>query len=161
MLRRPRVKGRRNFNPRAPCGARRSWKSLTLLEQDFNPRAPCGARRIRTSRVLSTLKFQPTRPLRGATQMLTDDTAQLLHFNPRAPCGARPWEALCHSGGRPYFNPRAPCGARLMNPMQMMGAMIFQPTRPLRGATCCARTGNTSMDFNPRAPCGARHERRE
>ena len=57
-----------NFNPRAPCGARRNSnriKSTGLL--DFNPRAPCGARR----RSCRPKRIRPS------------------HFNPRAPCGAR------------------------------------------------------------------------
>ena len=36
--------------------------------------------------------------------------------------------------------------------------VTFQPTRPLRGATCRARLRTTFLNFNPRAPCGARHE---
>ena len=36
--------------------------------------------------------------------------------------------------------------------------MIFQSTRPMRGATGSApETAGTSGYFNPRAPCGARH----
>ena len=34
----------RNFNPRAPCGARRKIFSKTHFKTNFNPRAPCGAR---------------------------------------------------------------------------------------------------------------------
>ena len=37
------------------------------------------------------------------------------------------------------------------------GDCIFQPTRPLRGATCAWIVENpVKFDFNPRAPCGAR-----
>ena len=35
-------------------------------------------------------------------------------------------------------------------------ATIFQPTRPLRGATKDAETAEIAAYFNPRAPCGAR-----
>ena len=58
-----------NFNPRAPCGARRACAGALLrAAQDFNPRAPCGARRKAiTVREEMTSVFQPTRPLRGAT----------------------------------------------------------------------------------------------
>ena len=39
----------------------------------------------------------------------------------------------------------------------MLLSWIFQPTRPLRGATGgYATQGQTGIDFNPRAPCGAR-----
>ena len=33
-----------DFNPRAPCGARRSSLSASSTQPNFNPRAPCGAR---------------------------------------------------------------------------------------------------------------------
>ena len=79
-----------NFNPRAPCGARR-WcnGSMSRSEristhaplagrdmdntyfinknENFNPRAPCGARRRYSNILRRFLRFQPTRPLRGAT----------------------------------------------------------------------------------------------
>ena len=58
--------GPQNFNPRAPCGARRGNGPSCRGCTDFNPRAPCGARH----HVLFPWSLQ-------------------LHFNPRAPCGAR------------------------------------------------------------------------
>ena len=36
---------------------------------------------------------------------------------------------------RERFNPRAPCGARLRDAAERQGVSVFQPTRPLRGAT--------------------------
>ena len=81
---------RDDFNPRAPCGARRLQRWGRPLWWDFNPRAPCGARLACAGR-----KYR-----RGG------------NFNPRAPCGARPSRII---GRTPAdnFNPRAPCGARL------------------------------------------------
>ena len=105
----------------------------TATEIDFNPRAPCGARRLMTTMKMKTRRFQSTRPMRGATSFtsfyLTSRSISIHaphagrdflhsrwfrrqpHFNPRAPCGARP-----PSGWFNYsivhFNPRAPCGAR-------------------------------------------------
>ena len=35
----------------------------------FNPRAPCGARRTRDGETRHSKKFQSTRPLRGATSV--------------------------------------------------------------------------------------------
>ena len=77
-----------NFNPRAPCGARRAGAQRRRPYSNFNPRAPCGARPRRTRR-------------RGRAQ----------NFNPRAPCGARP-SSWSSRAWQPNFNPRAPCGAR-------------------------------------------------
>ena len=56
----------RNFNPRAPCGARLVCDAITFFANNFNPRAPCGAR-----------------PENAHEVRLCHD------FNPRAPCGAR------------------------------------------------------------------------
>ena len=61
-----RSRTRSNFNPRAPCGARRAKPVATIALVNFNPRAPCGARQLVTK-------------LEGIRS----------NFNPRAPCGAR------------------------------------------------------------------------
>ena len=46
--------------------------SLLPFFFDFNPRAPCGARRQALPRVLGGEGFQPTRPLRGATKRISE-----------------------------------------------------------------------------------------
>ena len=123
-----------HFNPRAPCGARRTLTSSLLRRSHFNPRAPCGARRR-------------TRSRRGSTA----------HFNPRAPCGAR---HVAHGVGRRGhgISIHAPLAGRdVQREISQMALEGFQSTRPLRGATfrgLLAR--HTLRDFNPRAPCGAR-----
>ena len=154
----PRVGTSHSFNPRTPCGARPT-SSFSLIQYSlfqstrpvrgatsdcqvphpalsvsihapragrdlrdaskskghfgFNPRAPCGARH-RSRRL----------PLQG------------VGFNPRAPCGARPLQTanLSLTSG---FNPRAPCGARRIAPMLRDTKVLFQSTRPVRGATWC------------------------
>ena len=80
--------GKPNFNPRAPCGARRVDRVYRKTVVYFNPRAPCGARHQK--KVCQYIKK---------------------HFNPRAPCGARPHTFMLPPP-QPHFNPRAPCGAR-------------------------------------------------
>ena len=80
-----------------------------------------------------------------------------VNFNPRAPCGARLRNCI-NSFACSYFNPRAPCGARRVLADGLVAAVgisthaplagrdalnndifqllvVFQPTRPLRGAT--------------------------
>ena len=107
--------------------------------------------------------------------------ADWLYFNPRAPCGAR-HDFKSKATGEKNFNPRAPCGARRGEVKKKQRCLLFQPTRPLRGATCCllrlphrqaisthaplAGRDIMSMtlvpdilNFNPRAPCGARLDR--
>ena len=145
-----------NFNPRAPCGARRvpilSRFRISIIsihaphagrdyahrrrghrQQDFNPRAPCGARRFSTSRSRRRKNFNPRAPC-GARLRRFPRALRAAHFNPRAPCGARLDTSLRIAPSPKNFNPRAPCGAR--------------------PAHNCVR--DCVHDFNPRAPCGAR-----
>ena len=101
-----------NFNPRAPCGARRPTGAAWASTSNFNPRAPCGARPFLKRLQRWAGGFQSSRPLRGATRALSGGPGHPGHFNPRAPCGARRGyrEQDCRAGQN--FNPRAPCGAR-------------------------------------------------
>ena len=126
------------------------------LTRNFNPRAPCGARHRLATANLSAQIFQSTRPVWGATKGDVKHNRTNNYFNPRAPCGARQARAAARRVGYyisihaprvgrdcPFcgdkgvvqnFNPRAPCGARL------------------RFSSICS----ASTHFNPRAPCGAR-----
>ena len=59
------------------------------------------------------------------------------------------------------FNPRAPCGARLFAARASVCSLVFQSTRPVRGATGVSTPiWWCTLDFNPRAPCGARPDRK-
>ena len=83
----------RDFNPRAPCGARHAKRPSACQRSrisihapragrdrrrcwmywpwtDFNPRAPCGARPPLSTSAMHTHLFQSTRPVRGATRRL-------------------------------------------------------------------------------------------
>ena len=61
--------GRRDFNPRAPRGARPTTAMrLKPLAFDFNPRAPRGARHPLTRVVYPVDAFQSTCPARGTTR---------------------------------------------------------------------------------------------
>ena len=146
--------------------------------QNFNPRAPCGARRHASQAFVELSGFQPTRPLRGATfpfcrsewQTTISTHAPLAgrdltlpstpspprYFNPRAPCGARLDRLIAADGGG-HFNPRAPCGARLYRIYAFLSSISdFNPRAPC-GARRRAKTPwPVPRNFNPRAPCGAR-----
>ena len=124
------------FQPTRPLrGATELGLLAGIKIKDFNPRAPCGARQLGTKPVSTWAAFQPTRPLRGATALrvlqsgwqristhaplagrdhvLVRQSHDLADFNPRAPCGARHVRTRRGSGRPADFNPRAPCGARL------------------------------------------------
>ena len=192
-----------HFNPRAPCGARRSSSGILLIRKLFQPTRPLrGATRggatvacralFQPTRPLrgatdsfdslrDSLLFQPTRPLRGAT-LLTTSSAVISKISTHAPLAGRdsssPWcfWLLVH------FNPRAPCGARLLPFIHILLQFVFQPTRPLRGATHPKMAYQLPYQFqptrplrgatyyglvrryvfyhfNPRAPCGARQQK--
>ena len=163
-------------------GATFSTFSAVAKVKDFNPRAPCGARPPSPDPgPPRSAKFQSTRPMRGATQTVYSDFYKLHYFNPRAPCGARLPFAICVLFKPVNFNPRAPCGARRTLPSESFAFGGFQSTRPMRGATTTvlAKAKQTlisihaphagrdpgellhlvpTVNFNPRAPCGARRQ---
>ena len=80
-------------------------------------------------------EFQPTRPLRGATVLGRRRLDHLPPISTHAPLAGRDFLRLSRglSGGN--FNPRAPCGARRDCAGSSEPSILFQPTRPLRGAT--------------------------
>ena len=80
-------------------------------------------------------EFQPTRPLRGATQEEEHHERIQIYFNPRAPCGARP-RRKCGGSNTTSISTHAPLAGRDgYNRKGVYCSTIFQPTRPLRGAT--------------------------
>ena len=119
--------------------------------------------------------------MRGATQRFFS-RRQVFDFNPRAPCGARqssgerlfrPSRISTHAplAGRDEFDRLAALVGELFQPTRPLrgatasrsdfrgAATGFQPTRPLRGATSVAVSiKSNSSYFNPRAPCGARQK---
>ena len=75
----------------APRAGRDCTMSLgtSTATRNFNPRAPCGARLKKKLFSPVTVEFQSTRPMRGATTCPCSLSLRDRHFNPRAPCGAR------------------------------------------------------------------------
>ena len=146
----------------APLAGRDHQKAPARSGTDnFNPRAPCGARRQSPMQKSECQEFQPTRPLRGATK-----PAKVRHLamniSTHAPLAGRDTDAARRCPQKGYFNPRAPCGARRGHGFLCPFSSPFQPTRPLRGATSgCRWLLDHPWHFNPRAPCGARQEIRE
>ena len=168
-----------DFNPRAPCGARRRLRGAQRLPVYFNPRAPCGARHGGGKTAsCGELIFQPTRPLRGATPPPREelDAAIISTHAPlagrdshtsyrfRRPCisthaplagrdcrGRRTTSRFCH------FNPRAPCGARHQEFLLHTADVRISTHAPLAGRDSNSnRSQCRDLYFNPRAPCGAR-----
>ena len=154
--------------------------SYAAWEKDFNPRAPCGARRFENDMSKTTEEFQSTRPVRGATYTRNQiiNKSEISIHAPRAGRDGEQHEELrlrdaisIHAprAGRDHdrpdglprkgdFNPRAPCGARPGHNFNLLDVVwisihapragrdrdpasgtsalpTFQSTRPVRGAT--------------------------
>ena len=144
-----------DFNPRTPCGVRRSAVSPSLRSRYFNPRTPCGVRRDRA--------------LFGGVYQ---------HFNPRTPCGVRPGvyvpgrgrgnisihaplagcDIPAYLSGRvpEHFNPRTPCGVRRRGGWYLRRCDYFNPRTPCGVRLPFFVHAWGGSDFNPRTPCGVR-----
>ncbi len=145
------------FNPRRPCGRRRSANLplgvvpdvsiraalaggdnlllyLNPLVKCFNPRRPCGRRPpLRCSRWLPS-QFQSAPPLRAATGKLIVHKVFSEVSIRAALAGGDHEYPLCSSRGD-CFNPRRPCGRRLKNSTLHQNNTMFQSAPPLRAAT--------------------------
>ena len=148
----------RNFNPRAPCGARRKTvkRSLTI-QRNFNPRAPCGARLPYYRGQGLHQRFQSTRPVRGATFQLCAFFGTIDIISIHAPRAGRDRKSVLSSVILFPFQSTRPVRGATINATADTLTARFQSTRPVRGATLSRRsTPRAAIDFNPRAPCGAR-----
>ena len=166
----------------APRAGRDCTMSLgtSTATRNFNPRAPCGARLKKKLFSPVTVEFQSTRPMRGATTCPCSLSLRDRHFNPRAPCGARRYRRASRPMAATFQSTRPMRGATTFGVAKISPYELFQSTRPMRGATSGGRRmmhvdagfqstrpmrGATRKrkpqhedfsDFNPRAPCGAR-----
>ena len=86
---------RRNFNPRTPCGVRRSRRrGMELAGTNFNPRTPCGVRR---GWPVGGTQGQPISihaPRVGCDPLWHRSKRKSRDFNPRTPCGVRHYTPL-------------------------------------------------------------------
>ena len=112
--------------------------------RDFNPRAPCGARLSAARPALAESKFQSTRPVWGATIVALDKVAEMT-ISIHAPRVGRDRSRRGTATTRSYFNPRAPCGARRPPPPAPSPQSGFQSTRPVWGATSAGRGGREPL----------------
>ena len=148
-----------DFNPRAPCGARRSRMLFPQICLPISIHAPLAGRDMRSVSAFSSCRlFQSTRPLRGATRFTICGLHHHTDFNPRAPCGARrqilermrTWDNISIHAPREgrdlpmrpskavrYISIHAPREGRdeVYGVRWLALEHAFQSTRPARGAT--------------------------
>ena len=129
-----------SFNPRAPRGARREWSPGWYGSVVFQSTRPARGATLWRWRCLSRCAVSIHAPRAGRDAVVLLTAAVEYGFNPRAPRGARR-KARSNGRTRHGFNPRAPRGARRMRLGVLKSGLVFQSTRPARGATCvCSRT---------------------
>ena len=167
------------FNPRTPCGVRRSFHGGQGAAAGFNPRTPCGVRhRFKPGRVIKC-RFQSTHSLRSATAAHHRQTAQKTGFNPRTPCGVRHRKHPTGTSTKAFQSTHSLRSAtkdvrrtpwvvdRFQSTHSLRSATLylslfsspfkFQSTHSLRSATKQSMTTQRfSTCFNPRTPCGVR-----
>ena len=145
-----------NFNPRAPCGARPGSEQAPGFENCISIHAPRAGRDIpQTMAGMSPAIFQSTRPVRGATGERSHEPGQG-HISIHAPRagrdhleGNRPegWTISIHA-------PRA--GRDKLTGLVQGSNIIFQSTRPVRGATAVALLPFEPLSISIHAPRAGR-----
>ena len=140
--------------PLAGCDSARSTARQKPV--NFNPRTPCGVRRSRQWSLVTYAGISIHAPLAGCDAQRSGIDRQENHFNPRTPCGVRP---KTRSGRRTRctFQSTHPLRGATRQTRSHATSMRFQSTHPLRGATRPRRyTAGAISHFNPRTPCGVR-----
>ena len=171
----------RDFNPRAPYGARLPPSQSTTAPGPISIHAPRMGRDVRRCGNRHRCRYFNPRARMGRDVSPTFSGEYLVHFNPRAPYGARPgraWQcAECRNisihaprMGRDrvpragdaadhYFNPRAPYGARPRLSARAQSQQNISIHAPRMGRDkIVSRGGAREGHFNPRAPYGARRQ---
>ena len=154
---------------------------MGVWDRDFNPRAPCGARQIFLSAqtILSCISIHA--PLAGRDRRACAETMPCF-ISIHAPLAGRDLIRPHHMATASAFQSTRPLrGATRTFAAQRRAIHAFQSTRPLRGATCPMMVTleikkisihaplagrdrvmhdltDRAQNFNPRAPCGARPE---
>ena len=148
----------------------------------FNPRAPCGARRSNSLSAMAISTFQSTRPMRGAT-ILHEDCKGTDFISIHAPHAGRD-ACRCATGRTRTISIHAPHAGRDLNKARRLVrwqlisihaphagrdllshsgvacACRFQSTRPMRGATVSALAYDLYLIISIHAPHAGRDPRR-
>ena len=142
--------------PLAGCDNRRNARAHR--RHNFNPRTPCGVRRSAAKTSPARSSFQSTHPLRGATCRGSRRRRRGL-ISIHAPLAGCDGVLREHTRRIPHFNPRTPCGVRRRAHLFQEQKRRFQSTHPLRGATInfAGLTGSLVISIHaPLAGCDLR-----
>ena len=147
----------RNFNPRAPCGARRNHPKMAYqLPFHFNPRAPCGARLPKATENKANKHFNPRAPC-GARQHVSNFIPEPIGFQPTRPLRGATVATACVFFSQKIISTHAPLAGRdHVSFYQSPWSGTFQPTRPLRGATLSNQHAENNSTISTHAPLAGR-----
>ena len=148
-----------NFNSHAPCGARpcrglaagtaitfqltRPMRGATMMgmlgifAQMISTHTPHAGRDEIVGYTPAEIGISTHTPHAGRDTQSDIFYPWKRNFNSHAPCGARHRGRGCGCALED-FNSHAPCGARRMRRAISVSAVVFQLTRPMRGATSAA-----------------------
>ena len=102
----------RRFQPTRPLrGATKPQAPSSAPPRNFNPRAPCGARPRSPCRRRRSKAFQPTRPLRGATEQTVHFLNQV-DISTHAPLAGRDKEQTTEQAQPAQISTHAPLAGR-------------------------------------------------
>ena len=122
----------------------------------FNPRAPCGARRSFYGKAHVIDHISIHAPLAGRDHILVFQRSGG-PISIHAPLAGRDHNGARLVGVSQLISIHAPLAGRDHGNQSARGNILFQSTRPLRGATRrTRRLRHRGCHFNPGAPCGAR-----
>ena len=144
------------FQPTRPLRGATKQTTKMAWDKKFQPTRPLrGATSISSHQASARAAFQPTRPLRGATGPAAAEPDRVC-ISTHAPLAGRDPARRRSAASWRYFNPRAPCGARLPLLDALDKLLPFQPTRPLRGATCVEAVLRARVAISTHAPLAGR-----
>ena len=120
--------------------------------RDFNPRAPCGARRTSVCSSKSCpLLFQPTRPLRGATNQHRENSSED-NISTHAPRTGSDDKLLKETRGEVISIHAPRTGSDAPFSAVVASDCLFQSTLPARGATRQRRRHPSRRTISIHAP---------
>ena len=120
-------------------------------QEDFNPRTPCGVRRSSHAASRFTSLISIHAPLAGCDPSRPQWATDRPDFNPRTPCGVRRRSVLLMRRFRPFQSTHPLRGATINNYSQNI-SFAFQSTHPLRGATFVDAGPYMSIQISIHAP---------
>ena len=135
----------------------RSCHTAKVRAHYFNPRPPCGGRRTSHGLFATVSIFQSTSPVWRTTAVMTTILRSFTDFNPRPPCGGRQVRKIRRAGLRVISIHVPRVEDDKMGQFSWYFADKFQSTSPVWRTTLRhLRERRHCRYFNPRPPCGGR-----